>query len=64
MINNDNTNIIESIKMISNHSHKKRKDTLETRAVLLVFSLELEISGVATQGIHQNSEKWLLSLFQ
>ena len=43
------------------HSHKKRKDTLETRAVLLIFSLELEISGVAIQSIHQNIEKrWLL----
>ena len=40
------------------HGHKKRKDSLETRAVLLVFFLELEISGVAVQGIHQNSEKW------
>ena len=28
----------------SNHSHKKRKDSLETRAILLIFSLELEIS--------------------
>ena len=37
---------------------KKRKDTLETWAVLLIFLLELEISGVAVQGIHQNSEKW------
>ena len=35
------------------HSHKKRKDSLETRAVLLIFSLELE---------HQNSEKWRLLL--
>ena len=26
------------------HSHKKRKDSLEARAVLLIFSLELEIS--------------------
>ena len=34
------------------HSHKKRKDSLETRAVLLIFSLELRISGVAVQGIH------------
>ena len=42
------------------NSHKKRKDSLETQAVLLVFLLELEISGVAVQGIHQNSEKWLL----
>ena len=39
------------------HSHKKRKDSLETRTVLLVFSLELEISGVAVQSIQQNSEK-------
>ena len=29
----------------------------ETRAVLLIFSLELEISGVAVQRIHQNGEK-------
>ena len=36
------------------HSHKKRKDSLKTRAVLLIFSLELEISGVAVQSIHQN----------
>ena len=31
------------------HSHKKWKDSLETRAVLLIFSFELEISGVAVQ---------------
>ena len=41
-------------------SHKKRKDSLETRAVLLIFSLELEISRVAVQKIHQNSENWWL----
>ena len=29
----------------SKHSHKKRKDSLETRSVLLIFSLEREISG-------------------
>ena len=28
-------------------SHKKRKDSLETRAVMLTFLLELELSGVA-----------------
>ena len=39
------------------HSHKKRKDSMETRVVLLVFLLELEISGLAIQSIHQNSEK-------
>ena len=42
------------------HSHKKRNDSMETRAVLLIFLLELEISGVAVQNIHQNSEKWWL----
>ena len=41
--------------MIFYHSHKKRQDSLETRAVLLIFSLELKISGVAVQRIHQNS---------
>ena len=40
-----------------NHSHKKQKDSLETWAVLLLFLLELEMSGVAVQSIHQNSEK-------
>ena len=45
-----------------NHSHKKRKDSLETRTVLLIFLLELEISGVAVQSIQQNSEKWWLLL--
>ena len=44
------------------HIHKKRKDSLETRAILLTFSLELKISGVAVQSIHQNSEKWQLLL--
>ena len=44
------------------HSHKKRKDSLETRAVPLIFSPELEIFGVAVQSIHQNSEKWRLLL--
>ena len=39
-------------------SYKKRKDSLETRAILLIFLLELEISLVATQTIHQNSKKW------
>ena len=38
------------------HSRKKRKDSLETRAALLIFSLELEIFGVVVQGIHQNSK--------
>ena len=42
------------------HSHKNRKDSLETQAMLLIFSLELEISVVAVQRIHQNSKKWWL----
>ena len=41
------------------HNHKKRKDSLENRAVLLI-SLELERSEVALQRIHQNSKKWWL----
>ena len=47
------------VRLISlKHSHKKRKDSLETRAVLLIFPLEIEISGEAVQSIHQNSKKW------
>ena len=38
-------------------SHKKRRYSLKTRAVLLIFSLELEISGVAVQSIHQKTTK-------
>ena len=37
---------------LNNHSHKKRKDSLETRAVLMIFSLELEIFWVAVQRIY------------
>ena len=40
---------------VPKHSHKKLKDSLETRAVLL-SSLELVISGVVVQRIHQNSK--------
>ena len=39
------------------HSHKKRKNSLETQTVLLIFSVELEISGVVVQSIHQSSKK-------
>ena len=35
------------------HNHKKRKNSLEARAVLFVFWLELKISGVAVQEIQQ-----------
>ena len=41
-----------------NHNHKKWNDSLETWAVLLMFLLELEISGVVVLSIHQNSEEW------
>ena len=55
----NNTIKNESIHLNSwHHSLKKQKDSLEARVVLLIFSLELEISGVAVQRIHQNSEKW------
>ena len=37
------------------HSHEKRKDSVETRDLLFIFSLALEISGVPVQKIHQNS---------
>ena len=39
------------------HSYKKRKNSLEARAVLLVFWLELEISRVTVQEIHRKSKK-------
>ena len=45
------SNIIknESIHLNSwHHTHKKQKDSLETRVALLIFLLELEISGVAS----------------
>ena len=35
---------------------------METRTVLLIFSLELEISVVAIQRIHENSERWWLTV--
>ena len=41
-----------------NHSHTRRTDSLKTRAVLLIFLPQLEISGVVVQSMHQNSEKW------
>ena len=39
-------------KKLQKHSHKKRKESLEAQAVLLIFLLELEISGVAVQRMH------------
>ena len=40
------------VKHCWNHSRKKRKDSLEVWTELSMFSLELEISGVAVQSIH------------
>ena len=34
-----------------NHSNNKRKDILETRTALLIYSFKLEISGLAVQRI-------------
>ena len=48
------------IMVNSDHSHKKQKDSVETRAILLVFLLELEILGVVVQEIHQNSKNGYL----
>ena len=38
------------------HSHKKQKNSLEIQVVLLIFSLELEISGVAVQRIYTSNK--------
>ena len=43
-----------------NHGHEKRKDSRKKWAVLLIFLLELEISSVSVQRIHQNSRNWWL----
>ena len=39
------------------YSQKKRKNSLETRDVLLIFPFEYETSVVAVQRIHQNSKE-------
>ena len=49
--------VLKVWNILKQQSHKKRKDSLEARAVLLMFLLELEIFKVAVQGIHQNSHK-------
>ena len=46
------------------HNHKKRENSIETWALLLVFWLELEISGVVVQEISKKaacSEDFLFS---
>ena len=42
----------------SHHNNKKRKDSLETGAVLIIISLEPAISRLTVQKIHQKSEEW------
>ena len=54
--------VLGSIFSRFDHIYKKRKDSLETQAILLILLLELEMSGVAVQTIHQNSKKWKLLL--
>ena len=46
---------------MKHQSHKKRKDSLETGATLLIFLLELEIFGVAVQAKNQSNEKMAAS---
>ena len=55
LVSNTITN--ESIHLNLWH-HNHYKDSLKTQVVLLIFSLELEISGVTVQRRHQNSKKW------
>ena len=38
---------MNTLKVKFYHSHKKQKDSLETRTILSIFTLEIEISGVA-----------------
>ena len=55
---------VKKHKLMNNpiyHIEKKQKDSLETRVVLLIFLLELEMSGVVVQQMHQNTKKWLFS---
>ena len=55
----NNTTKNEIIHLNSwHHSNKKQKNSLRILVVLLIFLLELEISGMALQRIHQNSKKW------
>ena len=42
--------------MNKSKNHRKRKNSLETGVVLLIFLLKLEISGVVVYRIHQNSK--------
>ena len=52
--------VLKIASIVIFHSNKKRNNSLETQAVLLIFLLELEISGVVLQSMHQSSKKWKL----
>ena len=43
-----------------NQSHMKRQDSLEMRDLLLIYSLEFEISEAAVQWIPENSKNGCL----
>ena len=47
--------ILFIMKLIAQINIFKWKDSLETWVILLIFSLELEISGLTVQKIHENS---------
>ena len=51
---------VKKHKLMNNsiyHSEKKQKDSLKTWGVLLIFLLELEMSEVVVQQMHQNTKK-------
>ena len=50
--------LLTNLESFASFSHKKREYSLKTRAMLLIILLELEISAVAVQSIHKNTEKW------
>ena len=55
---------LNSINSIySKHSHKKWKDILKTRSVMLIFLLEIKISGVAIKKTLQTSKNGYLHCF-
>ena len=47
--------MLNYFEVMLNYSHKKRRDRLETRAVLLIFLVEFDFFGVAVHEIYRNS---------
>ena len=47
---------VPNFRSYCKHTHKKQKDSLKKRAVLLILLLEREISVVVVQRIHGNSK--------